>query len=167
MKRVTISLTFLLVICISGLPTLAQNKAVTGFDKLKSLVGEWQGKSKEGKKVTVTYELVSNESVLLERLASENEPNMITMYHLDGDHLMMTHYCTAKNQPRMRAEFGKDDNPVLQFEFIDATNLAKATDGHMHRMAITFIDDDHVTHEWTWRQNEQENVTRFELERKK
>jgi hypothetical protein len=167
MKRLTIFFTILLVIYIFALPTLAQNKAADGFDKLKSLVGEWQGENKDGKNVTVIYELVSNESALLERLQSEDEPNMVTMYHLDGDYLMMTHYCAAKNQPRMRAEFGKDGDNVLRFAFIDATNLAKPTDGHMHKLAIKFVDNDHVNHEWTWRQNEQEKVVGFELERKK
>ncbi len=28
--------------------------------------------------------------------------NMITMFHMDGDRLLMTHYCGAGNQPRMK-----------------------------------------------------------------
>ncbi len=133
---------------------------------MTDLVGEWQGKNEKGEDMTVTYELVSNGSVVLERMSSENEPSMVTVYHLDGKQLMMTHYCSAKNQPRMRAQFGKDEK-VLRFTFLDATNLSKPTDGHMHQLAITFQDEDHITQEWTWRQNDEDHVVGFELERKK
>ncbi|MFQ6112969.1 MAG: hypothetical protein ACE5NG_02640, partial [bacterium] len=104
---------------------------------------------------------------LLERLMPENEPSMVTIYHLDGDYLMLTHYCAAKNQPRMRAQLGEDDENVVRFVFKDATNLAKTTDGHMHKLAITFVDENHITQKWTWHQNDKEKVAGFQFERKK
>ena len=134
------------------------------FEKMKSLVGEWQGQKADGKPVTITYELVSNGSALMERLVPEGEANMITMYHLDGAHLLMTHYCSAMNQPRMRSEGGADN--VISFAFLDATNLAKPTDGHMQKLVVTFKDENHITQAWTFRQGDQEHIMNFELSRK-
>jgi len=38
---------------------LAQTKTHAGFEKLKSLVGVWEGKRSDGRAVKVTYELIS------------------------------------------------------------------------------------------------------------
>ena len=67
-------------------------KTLPEFEKMKSLVGEWKGTSMDKKPATVTYTLVSDDSALMERLAVGGESEMLTMYHPDGDHLMMTHY---------------------------------------------------------------------------
>ena len=108
MKRFTSCLMWLFAFTLISSQIQAAENASAQFESLKSLVGEWQGKSvdekMDRKNVIVTYELVSNGSTIMERLMPENEPNMITMYHLDGDNLMMTHYCAAFNQPRMQAE---------------------------------------------------------------
>ncbi|OGC07126.1 hypothetical protein A2V82_13520 [candidate division KSB1 bacterium RBG_16_48_16] len=69
------------------------------------------------------------------------------------------------NQPRMRADGANEDN-IISFSFVDATNLAKPTDGHRHNLAITFKDKDHITQAWTFRQNGEENTMKFELARK-
>jgi hypothetical protein len=74
---------------------------------------------------------------------------MVSMYHMDGANLMMTHYCAAQNQPRMRAEPAKPDDKKLIFNFLDATNLADPKDPHMHNLVMTFVDADHLTQEWT------------------
>ncbi len=161
MNRIILVVLLAFVLIASQLPAA---DSAGQFEKMKSLAGEWQGKSPDGKNVTVSYELVSNGSALMERMAGENEPNMITMYHLDGANLMMTHYCSAMNQPRMRAEAGEAN--AIHFTFIDATNLAKSTDGHMHKLTITFKDENHINHAWTFSQNDQEQTMMFDLERK-
>ena len=73
---------------------------------------------------------------------------MVTIYHLDGDSVILTHYCMADNQPRMRASGLSADGKLLDFKFVDATNLAKPTDMHMHALKMTFVDTDHITQEW-------------------
>lgn len=140
--------------------------AASKFEKLHSLAGEWKGKGPRGKSVTITYEVVANGSVVMERMETEGEPAMITMYHLDGDDLMMTHYCSAKNQPRMKAKATEADNTIA-FELMDITNLAKPTDGHMQRMQLTFKDEDHISAHWTFKQGDREEGGPFELQRVK
>ena len=138
------------------------------FEKIKSLAGEWHGKNPSGKPVTVTYEVVSNGSVVMERIQPIDEPDMITMYHLDGDHLMMTHYCSAMNQPRMRAASGGGDENVIRFSLLDVTNLAKPTDGHMQKLVITIKDENHLATQWTFvTDGKAEGGAPFELVRKK
>jgi hypothetical protein len=72
---------------------------------------------------------------------------MVTMYHMDNNRLMLTHYCAAQNQPRMQAQVS-DDGKTFTFDFIDATNLASPGDGHMRKLVLTIVDKDHFTEHW-------------------
>jgi hypothetical protein len=47
--------------------------------------------------------LTGNGSALVESLIMGGVPTMTTVYHLDEADLRMTHYCGAKNQPRLKA----------------------------------------------------------------
>ncbi len=140
--------------------------AADQFEKIKSLAGEWQGtRAMDGKTVNATYELVSNGSTVMETLMPADEPNMVTMYHLNGDKLMMTHYCAVNNQPRM--ESVSSEGGMVKFALKDITNLAKEEDGHMVGMSIAFKDADHITHTWTFKQEGKEMPGDIVLERKK
>lgn len=138
-----------------------------GFEKLKSLVGTWQGTAKDGKPVSVSYALVSDGSALMEDLGHGTESNMITMYHPDGGRLMMTHYCASHNQPRMRADGVSPDGKTLTFSFLDVTNLASPDAGRMERLVISFEDKDHFTQEWTWKDKDKTTAEVFHFARKK
>jgi len=157
----------LTIITVSINSASAQSRAAAGFEKLKSLVGEWQSKSPDGQGVTVSYQLLSGGTALMETLKPSNEAGMVSVYHLDGDNLRMTHYCTAGNQPRMRAEAPSGEIKQLRFVFVDATNLAKLSDDHIHGLTITFQDKDHITQEWAVREGGKDTFTTHKLERKK
>ena len=166
--RHQVSILLMLTIITSPAPLAsAQSNAAAGFEKLKSLVGEWQSKSTEGPTVTVSYQLISGGTALMETLKPANEPGMVSVYHLDGDNLRMTHFCTAGNQPRMRAEAPSGDIKQLRFVFVDATNLAKSSDDHIHGVTITFQDKDHITQEWAVRERGKDSLNTLKLERKK
>jgi len=142
----------------------AQSGSQKSFGKLKSLAGIWEGKASNGEPVRESYRVTANGSTLMNEI--EGEHNMITMFHLDGDRLLLTHYCGAGNQPRMKAIPVADGNSVA-FEFLDATNLTSPESGHMHRAVFTLVDDKHLTEEWVWRQDGKETSERFELQRVK
>jgi len=72
---------------------------------------------------------------------------MVTVYHLDGKDLLLTHYCALGNQPRLKADPKSPGNKLI-FQFVGGTNLDPAKDMHMHEGSITFLDDDHI--EWAW-----------------
>ena len=144
-------------------------KSTPEFEKLKTLAGEWSAKTKDGQPVRVSYKLVSNGSSLIEMLSmGKGEGDMVTVYHLDGDKLMMTHYCSANNQPRMKAQPVSGEVKSLTFSFLDATNLAPPDSGHMHRLVVAFQDKNHMTQDWTWREYGKDAYTEtFRYERKK
>ena len=144
---------------------MPQSKPATGFDRLKSLVGEWEAKAESGNSVQVSYKLVSGGSALSEVLAPAGEPEMLTVYNLDGKHLMLTHYCSAGNQPRMRAAAPAGAIKRLVFSFFDSTNLPDPSRGHMHRVMFTFEDSDHFTQEWTWREKGRDTPAVFHFTR--
>jgi hypothetical protein len=166
MKRFASVLLSLTIITFSTNLTLAQSQAAAGFEKLKSLVGEWQGQGPHGT-TNVSYQLVSGGSALVETTVPPNEPSMVTLYHLDGDKLMMTHYCSIGNQPRMRAEVPAGEVKNLSFAFVDVTNMANTSQGHMRHLTFTFQEQDHITQVWTWRQDGKDMPATFNLERKK
>jgi hypothetical protein len=142
-------------------------KTIPDFEKMKSLVGEWQGKSPEGGAAVVSYSLVSDNSALMEKLAMGGESEMVTMYHPDGDHLMMTHYCSAHNQPRMRSQTVSTGTESIVFDLVDVTNLSAPDAGHMKKLVVTFGDQDHFTQEWTWGEKGKDSSVVIRFERKK
>lgn len=133
---------FILLACCTG--AFAQS-AQDSFTKLKSLDGNWSGKTGEGKPVEITFRVMSGGSSLMSEIKSEE--NMITMFHMDGDRLMMTHYCGAGNQPRMVAT-PSPDGKTFTFNYLDATNLLSSQPGHMERLVVTMNDANHHTEEW-------------------
>ena len=167
MKRCTVILLSIAALTLSMDSVSAQSKAAAGFEKLKSLAGEWNGKGPDGQLVKVTYQIVSGGSALIEQRKPAQEPDMVSVFHLDGDKLMMAHYCSAGNQPRMRAEAPSGEIKNLNFTFVDVTNLTKPTNGHMRQLSFTFQDNDHMIQVWTWREGGKDMPARFELERKK
>jgi len=145
----------------------AKTEPTAGFEKMKPLVGNWQGNANDGKPVKISFALVSGGSALLETIQAESEPGMVTVYHPDGDRLMMTHYCSLHNQPRMRADIAPAENGKLIFNFVDATNMPSPDAMHMHKLVVTFVDKDHFVQEWTWKGGEKEGTEVFRMERMK
>ncbi len=154
-----------------GLGLLVASPAATAepgsvFEKFKALAGEWEGQRRDGQAVKVSYQVLSGGSAVVETLTEfAEEVTMVTVYHMDGDDVRMTHYCSAQNQPRMKAAAVSPDARVVSFEFVDVTNLAQPTDGHMQNLEITFKDRNHITQKWTWLENERTTDNTFTLTR--
>lgn len=145
----------------------AESKPATGFDQLKSLVGEWEGRAENGKTIRASYRLVSDGSALLETLNPPDEPEMVTVYHADGGRVAMTHYCSSHNQPHMRTAPVAGQVRQLAFSFVSASNLPSPEAGHMQALVVTLEDSDHFTQKWTWRENGGDKTEVFHFSRKK
>jgi hypothetical protein len=91
--------------------------------------------------------VTSGGSTVQETLFPGTEHEMVTMYHLDGADLILTHYCMLGNQPRMRAEPGKDANTIV-FQFVGGTNLKSTDDHHMHQATLNLDGKDRFKAEW-------------------
>ena len=136
-----------------ALSLFAANAADKSFDataawsRLKSLTGEWVSDTSMGQ-VHVTYELIAGGSALVERERGEKMPEMMTVYHLDGKRLMLTHYCMAGNQPRMEARSFDPATGEIQFRFLDATNLASPSAGHMRNATFRIPGEKKFSSTW-------------------
>src|ERR1700692_38589 len=124
---------FLTVLILFAVAARASNSGAdaSAFDQLKTLVGEWGGNSREGP-VKITYTMVSNSSALMERMQRGSEPEMITMYSADGDHILVTHYCSAGHQPQMSPEVIMIPKPQkYSFSLVRVSGLKTEDEGHM------------------------------------
>lgn len=116
------------------------------FEQLKTLAGSWEG-NLDGRLLHVSLRVTSTGSALLHEMKGGGPDDPITLFHLDGDRLLLTHYCDAGNQPRMLATISPDGKTIL-FNFIDGTNLLSSQMGHMQRVTFNFIDSDHHSEKW-------------------
>lgn len=149
-KTMLRSTMLLLALALIPVPGLA-GETVDGLARLRALAGEWKGSGPQGE-VRATYEVFSNGSAVVETLRPHGDVTMVTVYHLDGKDLRMTHYCAAKNQPRMKADDVDPAAGSVTFTFVDVTNVSSPDEGHMYGLKLTFVDDDHLRHEWTWKE---------------
>lgn len=145
-QRVVSGLAF--AVLLVGQPVFAADAPVASLEPLHFLSGEWRGTDGEGKSYRAVYQLTSGGTSLTETLTPADSPAMTTMYYTDGEHLMLTHYCSMNNQPRMRANAYEPGGKALVFVFLDATNLKSPADAHMHQVAFDFKDHDHFNQVW-------------------
>ncbi len=153
-----------LVIVLSASLVVAQTDAHKSFDLLKGLEGNWAGKNNQGQPVQVTFRITAGGSALMSEILGRGPENMITMFHMDGDRLLMTHYCGAGNQPRMKVI--SSDAKSVSFEFFDGTNIGPG-DGHMQHVTFTQPDADHHVEEWVFLDHGKESREVFTLARLK
>jgi hypothetical protein len=148
MKLKAVTVTIAIALFALSVPMLSAPNAKASFENLKALAGQWDAKDPSGKQQTITLKVVSGGSVVMESMQKES---MVTMYHVDNNRLLLTHYCAAQNQPRMQAVVS-DDGKTFTFDFIDATNLSSPSDGHMRKLVLTIQDKDHFTEQWFFAQ---------------
>ena len=98
----------------------------------------------------MTYKTIAAQSCVLETsFDAHPDETMLTLYHLSGEELLLTHYCVAKNQPRLKATAATEDGSVIEFTFLDATGMPSRDVGHMDRLVVTF-EEDGFTEQWFW-----------------
>jgi hypothetical protein len=142
--------------------------ARSAFERFKRLEGAWKGRSTKGWEEVISYKTIAQGSVVV-GTSFDAHPNetMMTMIHMDGERLVLTHYCVAKNQPRLVATSFADGGKTITFTFLDGTNMPSRDRGHMDKVVFHFIDDDHVASRWTWYQDGKESwMEEITLERK-
>ncbi len=135
MKKTTKLLTFVTLIIVLSITCSAYaNDKVSGrkvFEKLKTLVGTWQKEGAENLDFNITFEQTANKTVLIETWNRKGKKHSLTLYHLNGDALIATHYCPQGNQPRLQLSKESKLNDFT-FDFWDATNLKNLNDSHQH-----------------------------------
>lgn len=145
--------------------------AKSAFERLKGLVGEWEGHvvTSDGQPpTTIRYEATSAGSVVMERLRIGADTEMVSMFHLDGKDLVLTHYCAAGNQPHLRWNPAKSTATELAFDFVRGGNMDPAVDGHMHSGRMLLKNGAHLENVWIgWEGGKPAGEKRFIVTRKK
>lgn len=129
-----------------------QIDARAAFAKLQTLVGEWEGKTEAGRVLKVSYRLTAGNTVLVETWTLGPQRESLTLYHMDGESLLATHYCPVGNQPRLRFKEGGSAS-LFVFEFVSATNLPKPEVAHQHRFEMEFLDANSFARSETYLEN--------------
>ncbi|HEV2915361.1 MAG TPA: hypothetical protein VGX92_18925 [Pyrinomonadaceae bacterium] len=117
----------------------APSDAQKAFEKMKTLTGSWQG-TVMGMSINVTMRLASSGTAILHEATGDGKrpPNHeITMFYVDGDRLLATHFCDAGNRVRWEGKMSPDGK-TIEFSFLD---VAGGTQGGLAKdMALTMID---------------------------
>jgi hypothetical protein len=141
----------------------AQSGAQKSFDAMKTLAGSWEGpvtvtpvmpEMSMDKPVHVSLRVTSRGNALVHEMQEAGtleDPNRydhpVTMFYLDGDRLLLTHYCDAGNRPRMAAK-ASPDGKTVEFEFVDLSGGNQY--GHMYHALFTIVDANHHLEDWTF-----------------
>ena len=101
-----------------------------------------------GISVQATIRVTSRGNAILHEMTSSAMPDdPITMIYVDGDRLLLTHYCDSGNRPRMEGKISADGNSV-EFTLVDITGNTDR--GFMNRVAFTIVDANNHTEASTW-----------------
>jgi hypothetical protein len=154
--RETVLCAVLAAALVSGalLAQTAKSPASQGLEKLKALQGEW---------IDVDGVFGTKGAVNINHTPEE----MVTVYHLDKDAIVLTHYCSGGNQPRMRSK-GLAGN-LLVFDYDGGMNIDPAKTSHMHSTQMEFISADEIRATWNnWSNGKpDEHKAVFRIQRKK
>jgi hypothetical protein len=171
MKTVRVALSVVLLALATA--AFGQSDAQKSFDQLKTLAGTWEGHIAtvppdpqiEGKTVQLSLRVTSMGNALMHEMKVEGRPDdPITMLYLDGDRLLLTHYCDAGNRPRMTGK-ATAGGKTVDFEFLDVAGSTQY--GHMHHAAFTPVDANHHLEEWTFMAGDKPVNVRLDLQRTK
>ena len=141
MKRLLTGLVLLLAVTALADGPVTPKDA---FAQLKKLVGTWEEDSKDGGN-KVIYKLTGAGTTLIETQMPGTPMEMVSVYHMDGPNLIMTHYCAAGNQPTMKYKPGNGKS--IDFDFVKGSNM-KPTDMHIHAARIRILGPDTLESDW-------------------
>src|SRR5437773_1079750 len=137
------------------------------LDKMKSLVGVWEGKSPEGP-VRAEYATTAAGSAVVEKLFPGTPHEMMSVYTIDDKgKLTMTHYCALGNHPELALK--KATPNQLELELAAAHPAVDPKTAHMHNVVLAFDGADHLTETWTSMEanGQKGHSAVFDLKRKK
>jgi hypothetical protein len=172
MRRLVVLCGFLwCTLCVSPLagqthPAAVSPRTNPALEQFKSLAGEWDGKDEHGTLIHVTYEALGS-GVVMERFQPENESAMVTMYSLDGDHIVAIHFCSTGNQPILKTGPLSSATGKYDFSLERTYGMRTPEELHMTELLFTMGDKDHIVQTWTYVDHGKRSTSTFTLARKK
>jgi hypothetical protein len=146
--------------------TAPPSDAQKAFEKLKTLAGTWQG-SFMSMSANLTLRVTSSGNAILHEVTvSGRADDPITMFYVEGDRLLATHYCDSGNRPRMEGKMSPDGKKI-EFTLVDIAGHTRH--GYMGNIVFNFGDANHHTETgtWTFSGNKPPLPIRFEYTRTK
>jgi hypothetical protein len=125
----------------SATPVSEQAAAQKAFEVLKTLIGSWQG-TVMGMSIKVTVRLASSGTAILHEATGDapGPPNHeISMFYVEGNRLLGTHFCDGGNRVRWEGKLSADQKSIA-FSFLDVTGNTRG--GLAKDMVITIADAD-------------------------
>jgi hypothetical protein len=147
--KITLLVTLLSLTAVKGADQVTPGAV---FTQLQTLVGTWEGKTEKGRVLKVSYRLTANDTVLIETWTLGPKRESLTLYHLDNESLIATHYCALGNQPRLRLKEGGNASSFT-FDFVSATNLPKPEIAHQHQFEIEILQANSFARSETYLEN--------------
>lgn len=126
-------------------------KAGDAFAHLKSLAGTWNGHimTSDGPPASVSYRLTAGGTAVMETLFGGTEHEMLTVYALNGDDVVATHFCGAGNQPVMKLDRSQSTPDRLVFSFVSVGGEHAKDHPHVHNGFIHFAGNDEMDATWS------------------
>jgi hypothetical protein len=117
----------------------------SAFNYIKTLAGNWErmgaaaGHEHGTSSSVVSFKISAAGSTVMETYNAGKPNEMVSVYHMDGKTLLMTHYCALHNAPVMK--FRKTDKPgEIKLDFFGGTNFDPKVDAHAHEGLIRIKD---------------------------
>jgi len=164
MKKLVVLGAGLALVLVAAVSTSAQSgqpKAATGAPEtiiydaqsamafLTSTSGTWGSGSAQHEhgatpgRAAVSVRTKAAGSAVVHTYGAGTPNEMETIFHMDGDQLLLTHYCALQNAPVLR--FVKSDKPgELKFVFQGGTNFDPKVDAHLHESTFQIKDKDTI-----------------------
>ena len=118
----------------------------SAFNYIKTLAGNWErmggaGHEHGASSSVVSFKISAAGSTVMETYNAGQPNEMVSVYHMDGKILLMTHYCALHNAPVMK--FAKTGKPgEIKLDFFGGTNFDPKVDAHAHEGLIRVKDQD-------------------------
>jgi hypothetical protein len=136
----------------AGAPETIVYDAQSAMAFLTTTSGDWTsasgqhehgGTAPAGNRGLVSVKTKAAGSAVVHTYAQGTPGEMETIFHLDGDQLLLTHYCALQNAPVLK--FVKSNTPgELKFEFLGGTNFDPKVDAHLHESTFQIKDNDTI-----------------------
>jgi hypothetical protein len=149
-----------LLICLLALASVAlaqgpqkapavQTDAQKAFEKMKTLAGSWKGTIRD---IAINFTIraaSSGTAILHEGNTDGGGPpkHEITMFYVEGDRLLATHYCDGGNRSRLEGKMSPDGK-TIEFSFLDVAGSTRG--GYLKGLGFTMIDANHHIAELTF-----------------
>jgi hypothetical protein len=93
------------------------------------------------------FKVCSGGTAVREIMALGTPNEMTNMYRLEGNALVVTHYCAMGNQPEMHA-FAPEGNQLM-FVCDHVSDLDAPDEEYMGGLTLVFADADHLRELWS------------------